>query len=221
MTPETLSAEKVHQRTSQKRLLPRLWFSLRTLSIFVLLMGSASGLRWRWEPWVLARRWASGNSERIWSASFSNDGNYVITAGGDETVRLWSILDGRYLWATNVHSNCLGVATMTRDGRHILAAGVEGTVHILNATNGEQEYLIRGDNSPVVSTSFIPVISPDGSRILTGSSNESISPAIWDAETVEVVTRLKGKGLGQLDCAAFSLDGGKVAMEIVRSRSKY
>ena len=36
--------------------LPRLRFSLRTLVVGVCLIGSAGGLWWRWEPWVLEDR---------------------------------------------------------------------------------------------------------------------------------------------------------------------
>ncbi|HEY3323325.1 MAG TPA: hypothetical protein VGP72_22915 [Planctomycetota bacterium] len=51
---ETQTPAAPAQTTPRKRRwLPRLRFSLRTLIIFVLLVGSAGGLWWRWEPWYL------------------------------------------------------------------------------------------------------------------------------------------------------------------------
>ncbi|HEY3322503.1 MAG TPA: hypothetical protein VGP72_18725 [Planctomycetota bacterium] len=49
-------------------------FSLRTLVIGVLLIGSGMGLWWRWEPWVIHCAVETGGCE---FPSFSPDGNYV------------------------------------------------------------------------------------------------------------------------------------------------
>ncbi|MGD0088628.1 MAG: hypothetical protein ABSE73_01795 [Planctomycetota bacterium] len=55
----------------------RPWFrySLRTLLIFVLLIGSGMGLWWKWEPWKLTHQVETGGTQ---CAAFSPDGELVV-----------------------------------------------------------------------------------------------------------------------------------------------
>src|SRR5471030_1013831 len=78
----------------RKRWLPRLRFSLRTLVIGVLLIGSAGGLWWRLEPWILAKTLVGHNSEVI-SAGFSSDSNCIVTGSMDCTARIWNLTNGK------------------------------------------------------------------------------------------------------------------------------
>jgi len=97
----------------------RRWFrfSLQTLIIFVLLVGSGMGLWWKWEPWALAHQVETGGTE---CAAFSPDGRLMVlfslrkpviaeSASGRVVAQLeydpgdfldyprWST-DGRWLW---------------------------------------------------------------------------------------------------------------------------
>jgi hypothetical protein len=64
------------------RLLRRIRFSLRTLLLLVLLIGSAMGLWYRWEPWVLERvlmpQGPPRSGEHLADAIFSSDGRRVV-----------------------------------------------------------------------------------------------------------------------------------------------
>lgn len=64
----------------QKRWLPRPRFSLRTLVIAVLLVGSAGGLWWHWEPWV--RTLIVSDQEKVASVALSPDGNLLAVGTG-------------------------------------------------------------------------------------------------------------------------------------------
>ncbi len=48
----------------------RLRLSLRSLILFVTLYGSAYGLWYRWEPWVLIR--LIGHQSTVWTAEFDD-----------------------------------------------------------------------------------------------------------------------------------------------------
>ena len=61
-----------------RRWFPRLRFSLRTLVIAVLLVGSAGGLWWRWEPW--AEKWQLPSFAV--SAAFSPNAKFVAAVTG-------------------------------------------------------------------------------------------------------------------------------------------
>jgi len=67
-----------------KTWLPRLRFSLQTLILVVLLVGSAGGLWWRWEPWGFERTFqlepvVPNSSPPIASTQFTTDGKRLLT----------------------------------------------------------------------------------------------------------------------------------------------
>src|SRR5436853_405094 len=75
------------------RWLPRFRFSLRTLLLAVLLIGSGTTLWWNWEPWVLERRIASRHAQ----VSFSPDGKFLLGTGHGLIMDVWNVETGEQL----------------------------------------------------------------------------------------------------------------------------
>ena len=74
-----------------RRFLPR--YSLRTLALFPLVVMSAMGLWWHWEPWTCEL--VLEGSAPLWCAAFSPDSE--LAAAGDRcgVVRLWHVRSGK------------------------------------------------------------------------------------------------------------------------------
>jgi WD40 repeat protein/serine/threonine protein kinase len=138
------------------------------------------------------------------SAAFSPDGTRIRTLSFDGTVQTFDIISGRQLamarpgtWA--VHADC------SPDGTRIATVSLtENVARIWDSASGRQVGQLQGHDGIVVSVAF----SPDGRRIVTGSSDTTAR--IWDTASAKQLAVLRGhKTL--VTYAAFSLDGSRVA----------
>ena len=96
----------------------------------------------------------------------------------------------------------LRAAVYSPDGKHIATAGSLGAF-LWDAETGALLRTFRGHTSGILSVAF----SPDGTRVLTGSRDETAK--LWDAETGQEI-RTFGDHTGRVTSVAFSPDGKRI-----------
>jgi WD40 repeat protein len=106
--------------------------------------------------------------DAIKSAVFSPDGKWVLTAGWDNTARLWSIATGEQNGSSMRHSNYIMGAVFSPDGNWLLTAGLDSSVRIWDVTTKNQITSLL-QTSPINSAVF----SPDGTSILTANRDSN------------------------------------------------
>ncbi len=75
-------------------------------------------------------RTMTGHSDGVQDASFSADGKTIVTAGRDNTVRVWNAQNGDPLMVLHTHKATVRSATFTHKSMAILSAGDDGNVLI-------------------------------------------------------------------------------------------
>jgi WD40 repeat protein len=145
---------------------PRRWywrfrprFSLRTLLLAVLLIGSAATLHHRWEPWYTVRV-LGGHEGAVKRVEFSRDGEHILTyaRGGDyddfppfrnNVTRTWNS-DGVQLstihWGSDMGASGYDGARFSPDGRwvHVIYAHHGSRSNIFSVLTGTS--LLRGQD---------------------------------------------------------------------------
>ena len=151
---------------------------------------------------AFAKNILRGHSDAIYAARFSPDGQYIVSASTDSTLRLWS--------ATGEHLNTfkepksLETVTFSHDSQQILSGGWEGTINIRSLDGtllkkiGRHKYLVRA---------IAP--SPDGQHIL--SCDMSSIPKLWDSEGQLLDTLIGHRESWGVFAVAFSPDGNYMA----------
>ena len=129
-----------------------------------------------------------GHAEAVNSVAFSPDDRHVVTGSDDATSILWETASGRSLRSFQGHSGKIHSVAFSPTGRQMVAGCEDGTAILWDLATGETLRKYRGKsqcvetlrryrgNSQCVTAA---VCSPDGQRILTGSSDTTA--VLWDA----------------------------------------
>ena len=106
----------------------------------------------------------SGHIGRIHSISFSSDGNFIVSGGEDNTVRLWSIRDG-LINSFRGHSDAiLDVDFNPKNNKVIASVSKDKTIRIWDITKSTP-YEFKVDNFDPLDHASIE-FSPDGESIV-------------------------------------------------------
>jgi uncharacterized protein (TIGR03067 family) len=134
--------------------------------------------------------------------AFTHDSRQVVTAGDDETVKLFDLATSTRVGEFAGHrASCVAVSP---DGKHLATGGPGGTLVLWDFAERKVEKILGGHSDEVRSVAF----SPDGTKLASGGLDKIVR--IWSVET--------GKPLFAFDLArdrieqvAFSPDGKSVA----------
>ncbi|MBE9000339.1 hypothetical protein IQ274_19365, partial [Nostoc sp. LEGE 12447] len=122
-----------------------------------------------------------GHTREVNSASFSLDGERIVTAS-DDTARVWD-MTGNLVAQLQGHTDRVNSASFSPDGERIVTASWDKTARVWDMT-GNLVAQLQGHTGEVNSASF----SLDGERIVTASDDTA---RVWDM-TGNLVAQLQG-----------------------------
>ena len=117
-----------------------------------------------------------GHSKPVNSASFSPDGELVVSASSDSTIRIWDVKTGQCVRTIKGHNGSVNNANFSPDGKLIVSASDDRTVKIWDVQTGMNLKTLEGHNDVVFSSFY----SPDGKLIISESRDDAI---LWDASS--------------------------------------
>ena len=134
-----------------------------------------------------------GHEQEIYSLDFSNDGRYIVSGSGDETMRVWDLSDASCRMITietpppppptttqaagsNSQNQDAGVTSVSisPDGSMVAAGSLDSVIRIWEVASGVLLDSLRGHRDSVYSVAF----TPDGKGIISGSLDKSLK--LWD-----------------------------------------
>ena len=135
-----------------------------------------------------------GHEGPVTSAAFARDGDWIVSASVDGTVRVWDAASGEERRCLRGHEGSVTSAAFSRDGDRIVSASDDATLRVWDAASGEELRCLRGHEGWVRSAAF----SRDEDRIVSASRDGTLR--VWDLATGECV-RVRRRDLVAADVA--------------------
>jgi WD40 repeat protein len=158
----------------------------------------------------------SGHSCPVFDASFSPDGNWIVTASADKTAKIWSAKTGLEIFSLNKHKEAVSSAEFSPDGDRIITASIDGTAKVWDAKTGAEIFHFNFKQGEL--SECFASYSPDGNRILTGGYEQTVK--IWDAQFEKQLICFDCEMDERSVSASFSPDGNRIITAIIYGTAK-
>ena len=158
---------------------------------------------------------SSGNSQFLYSATFSKDGNLVVTSDDDGSACVWKTSTGQRVQSfeepagatggvagTGTSGSPLRWAVLSPNGKQVLTVSNDGTARLWDLRSGRQLQVFYEPTGESMNSTWF---SPDGTKIVT-SSNDGTA-RLWSVATGALIQTFSGLDRSPVYNAAFSRNG--------------
>ena len=119
-----------------------------------------------------------GHKNSVLGLAFSDDGDRIVSAGADSTVRIWNLSNGECEYVLRGHTGPVGAAQFDPSGRFVASAARDATLKIWDAQEGKLLRTIL-DIAP---GSYL-VMDSEGRCRAVGDAGVYLSYTVIDGET--------------------------------------
>jgi len=144
-----------------------------------------------------------GHTEWVRACVVTPDGQRVVSASGDKTLRVWDLESGRALATLEGHARWVSACAVTPDGRRVVSASTDQTLKVWDLESGRVLATLEGHTNRVNACA----VTPDGRRVVSASEDDTLK--VWDLESGRVLATLEGHTDGVNACAV-TPDGRRV-----------
>lgn len=152
------------------------------------------------------------NAHPSWvtTVAYSPNGNYIVTGGNDDKVKIWSNA-GTLLHTCTGHTGDITSVKVTPDNNFVISSSKDDKIKIWNISNGTLVKTINGHTKDVNGID----ISPDGTKIVSASSDSTCK--IWDFLTGNLHSTFGVTDSGAVISVAWSPNGDKIITGNIKS----
>jgi WD40 repeat protein len=148
-----------------------------------------------WLPETGEERHLKGHDGNVGAAAFSPDGQQVVTAADDRTVRIWNTATGQQMTVLKGHQEGVTFVSWSPDGRWIASVGKDKTARIWEAETFKEYLTLRWPEREVEWAAFSfewAAFSADGRRVLTQTNNGA---RLWPIDVLDIARQRKPREL--------------------------
>ena len=132
------------------------------------------------------RHLLAAHKARVFYATFSPNGLWLVTASGDNTAGLWEVKTGQLVKLLQGHTGTVFHSTFSPDSQYVLTSSSDKTARLWEVPTGKLIRVFKGHQQGIYHAAF----SPDGKIIATASQDHTAR--LWDVATGDLINVLAG-----------------------------
>jgi len=148
-------------------------------------------------------RTLTGHHSTVNRIAFSDNGQFIATAGEDGAVEIWDLGNGQ-LRQTLSGIGRVNALRFAPDGQWLATANADFSISLWDIKGGEERLHLKKHNAPINGLAF----SPDGQLLASGGDDKTV--IIWETSSGKSKRTLKGHDL-MVTSVSFSPDGQFIA----------
>jgi WD40 repeat protein/serine/threonine protein kinase/DNA-directed RNA polymerase specialized sigma24 family protein len=156
-------------------------------------------------------RTLEGHSRVVTAVAVTPERQWVVSASGDCTLRIWELESGLLVRALEGHRKAVTAVAVTPDGRRAVSGSRDSTLRVWNLETGETVRTLEGHSKAVTAVA----ITPDGHCAVSASYDWTLR--IWDLDSGQTVRTLAGHA-GLVTAVAIA-PGGRRAISASADRT--
>jgi hypothetical protein len=122
----------------------------------------------------------------VWTFTFAADGEHVLTADHEGSLRLWNVETGDCLQTLAGHVSPATSVAWSADGHHALSGGMDGAARFWNLKTGRRLRVLRGSKLEIWSVAL------SNDRLLACSGSRGGPLLLWNLKTRQRPLIFKG-----------------------------
>ena len=90
---------------------------------------------------------SDGHTDSVFSLAITPNGEYIVSGGGDKTIKLWDLSSGKCLRTFEGHSGCVNSVVISTDGKYIISGSRDETVKMWDVSTRKnlKTFVDRGE----------------------------------------------------------------------------
>ncbi|KAI9358553.1 WD40-repeat-containing domain protein, partial [Zopfochytrium polystomum] len=144
-------------------------------------------LKGGWTTWPGCINVLEGHTDEVNCVVFSPDGQQIVSASRDRTVRIWDARTGQELHKLQKHTLAVTSVACSANFELVASGSQDCTVRVWSTALGAELLTLEGHDGPVWAVAFTP---DRAARVVSASADKSVK--IWDLATRSVVRTLLG-----------------------------
>jgi WD40 repeat protein len=139
-------------------------------------------------------RTLEGHMGWVTSVAVTPDGQRVVSASHDRTLRVWDLETGHQLRKLEGHAGWVHAVAVTPDSHHGISGSGDQTLRVWDLESGQTLRTLEGHMDWITAVA----VTPDRRRVVSASRDRTLR--LWDLESGEKIAAFTGES-GMTSCA--------------------
>jgi WD40 repeat protein len=100
-----------------------------------------------------------GHTQPVYACCVSQDGDMLLSASGDKTLKLWNLKDMCLMRDFFGHTSAVYSCALTPDGLFALSGALSGEMKVWQVSNGRESCSLTQDKEAIMCVNFSPIYS--------------------------------------------------------------